>query len=111
MKKTISAFFALVLCLSLCACGGETNPEKMSPKEAVVDCAEWEVAFALTYQYGCTAANAQVTTIEETGENEFDFYGTYSAKDAYNQSVKGKFEGTGKYNPDTEKASVDLEMN
>ena len=110
MKKALSLILALVMCLSLCACGGEDTSHKMTSKEAVIDAAEWNVQFTLTAS-GCKGLpSVQITSIEEVGDNEFEFYGTYSAKNEYNETVKGKFEGTGTYNPETEKASVDIDM-
>ena len=111
MKKTVSLLIALLLCLSLCACGGNKVPEKMTPKEAIIDAAEWKVQFQLTAS-GCKGLpNAQVTSIEEVSENEFEFCGTFSAQNEFNQTVKGTFEGTGTYNTETEKASVSVELN
>lgn len=111
MKKAIALILVLMLCLSLCACGGKDTSDKMTPKEAVADAAKWDVQFTLTAS-GCKGLpSVQVTTIEEVGDNEFEFYGTYSAQNEYNQTVKGTFAGTGTYNPETEKASVDVEMN
>ena len=111
MKKAIALILVLVLCLSLCACGGKDTSDKMTPEEAVADAAKWDVQFALTAS-GCKGLpSVQVTTIEEVGDNEFEFYGTYSAQNEYSQTVKGTFKGTGTYNPETEKASVDVEMN
>lgn len=110
MKKAVSLILILVLCLSLCACGGKDTPDKMTPKEAVVDAAEWDVQFTLTAS-GCKGLpSVQITSIEEVGENEFEFYGTYSAKNEFSETVNGKFTGTGTYNPETEKASVDVDM-
>ena len=110
MKKALPLILALVLCLTLCACGSKDTSSKMAPKETVIDAAKWDVQFSLTAS-GCKGLpSVQITTIEEVGDNEFEFYGTYSAKNEYSQTVKGTFEGTGTYNPETEKASVDIDM-
>ena len=110
MKKALPLILALVLCLTLCACGSKDTSSKMTPKETVIDAAKWDVQFSLTAS-GCKGLpSVQITTIEEVGDNEFEFYGTYSAKNEYSQTVKGTFEGTGTYNPETEKASVDIDM-
>ncbi len=110
MKKLIAILLAAVMCLSLAACDGKDTSDKMTPKEAVIDAAEWDVQFTLTAS-GCKGLpSVRITTIEEVGDNEFEFYGTYSAKNEYSQTVNGTFEGTGTYNPETEKASVDIDM-
>ena len=110
MKKALSLILTLVMCLSLCACGGNNNSNKMTPEEVVIDRAKWDVQFTLTSN-GCQGLpNVQITSIEEVVDNQFEFYGTYSAKNEYGETVKGKFSGTGTYNPETEKASVDIDM-
>ncbi len=109
MKKTLALFIALMMCLSLCACGEKAKTDEVTPQGAVVERAEWDVAFTLTNN-GYKAINTRITTIEETAANEFVFYGTYSANDVYNAPVKGTFEGTGRYNPDTGNASVDVDI-
>lgn len=109
MKKTLTSIIVLAMCLTLCACGEKTKTDENIPQAAVVESAEWEVSFILTNS-GCKAINTQITTITETDTNEFVFYGTYSAKNVYNAPVRGTFNGTGRYNPDTENASVDVDI-
>ena len=110
MKKIIAIVLTFVICMSFVACGGNETPKEKTPKEKVIESAEWDVEFIL-YNNGYKAPNAHVTTINETSENEFEFYGTFSSMNAYNQSVKGTFQGTGGYNPDTDKAYADVELN
>lgn len=109
MKKGIIILLIAILLISTCACNSEEPSKVMTPKEAVIDKVEWQVSFQL-YNSGCKAPDAKVTTIQEINENEFVFFGTYSGLDVYNQRVYGTFEGTGKYNPETDKASVDYEI-
>ena len=95
--------------ITVCTCDKKETVTIKTPKDAVIDRTEWHVNFIIT-NYGCKRTRAQVTTIRETTENTFVFYGTYSAIDAYNQNVSGTFEGTGTYYPETQKASVDVEI-
>lgn len=109
MKKALSLILALVLCLSLCACGGKRSSEKMTPEEAVVDSAEWKVKFDL-YNRGYKVAPNIQTSIKEVDENKFEFSGTYSAKNEFGELIKGTFKGTGTYYPETESASTVVDM-
>ena len=109
MKKTLALIIALVMCLTLCACGEKAKTDEVTPQGAVVERAKWDISFTLTNS-GYKAISTQITTIKETATNEFVFYGTYSANNVYNATVKGTFEGTGKYYPDTGNASVDIDI-
>lgn len=110
MKKALSIFLVLVMCLSLCACSNKDTSDEKTPKQAVSDWAEGFVEITLTSRK-FKVASANVTSIEEKSENEFEFCGTYTAKDENYEEVKGKFEGTGVYDPETKKADItDIEL-
>ena len=72
MKRVLSLLLALVMCLSLCACGGgnDTADEK-TPKEAVSDRAKSLVELTLTSRgYKVARANIPYSAVEEISENE-----------------------------------------
>lgn len=105
MKKVLSLILALVMCLSLCACGNKDTSSEKTPKEAVSDRAQSSVELTLTARK-YKVARAKITTIEEVAENEFEFSGTYTAKDENYGEVKGTFEGTGIYDPETKDVDI-----
>ena len=113
MKKAISLLLALVMCLSLCACGGGNDAaDEKTPKEAVSDRAKSYVELTLTARkYKVARATIPYSAVEEIGENEFKFSGTYTAKDENYGEVKGKFEGTATYDPETKDVEIiDIEI-
>ncbi len=113
MKKALALLLALVMCVSFAACGGGSSEEseKQSPEAAVKDAAEWDVAFRVKSSgYTIVPSNVKVTKITETSENQYEIYGTFTCKNEYGETVQGKFDGTGNYNPETEKASVNLDL-
>lgn len=105
MKKALSLILALVMCLSLCACGSEDTTDEKTPKEAVSDRAQSSVELTLTAR-DLKVARAKITSIEEVSENEFEFSGTYTAKDENYGEVSGKFEGSGVYDPETKDVDI-----
>ena len=107
MKKILALFLIIAMFACFVACG-KSEPE-VTPKSLVIERAEWDVEFELTYN-GYKMPSASVTTIKETSENQFEIYGTFTAKNQYNGTVSGTFDGTGKYNPETNSADVDVDL-
>ncbi len=107
MKKFFAILLVVVLFACFAACG-KSEPE-VTPESLVIERAEWNVEFELTAS-GYKMPSARVTTVKETSENQFEIYGTFTAKNQYNGTVSGTFDGTGKYNPETNSAYVDVDL-
>lgn len=80
MKKVLSLILALVLCLSLCACGGS----KLSPKERLPDEVKEYISTNYRIHIGSSvseAVNVDVASVIEMKENsEWAVLGTYTVK-------------------------------
>lgn len=80
MKKTISLLLALVMCLSLCACGGS----KLSPEERLPDEVKEYIRENYRIRIGGSvseAVNVDVASVVEMKENsEWAVLGTYTIK-------------------------------
>ena len=107
MKKFLALFLVVAMFACFAACG-KSEPE-VTPESVVIERAEWNVEFQLTSS-GYKMPSASVTTIKETSDNQFEIYGTFSAKNEYNGTVSGTFSGTGKYYPETKSASVSVNL-
>ena len=89
MKKALSLLLALVLCLSLCACGGS----KLSPKERLND----DVKEYISENYRITiggstseAVNVDIASVVDMEENKRAVLGTYTVK-IENEIMSAKF--------------------
>ena len=81
MKKTISLLLALVLCLSLCACGGSDTAAKMSKDEllAIAEPLTQAVA-AKMYEnsaYAKSLESKTYTFVGKVNETELDYVNVY----------------------------------
>ena len=107
MKKALSLILALVLCLSLCACGGA----KLSPKERLND----EVKEYISENYrieigGSTseAVNVDIASVVDMSENEWAVLGTYTVK-IQNEIMSAKFGLVATYNEASDKFTFSQE--
>ena len=84
MKKYISLLLALVLCLSLCACGGDNGGTTDTPKTTE---APTEVAQNTTYKvgeaFGTDNVECVITGLKWLTSEEFKKFSTYEAGGTY----------------------------
>ncbi len=79
MKKTISLILALILCLSLCACG-ET---KVSPKERLNDEVKEYISENFHFTIGGSTSktvNVEIDSVVDMEENKWAVIGIYTVK-------------------------------
>ena len=101
MKKALSLSLVIVICLSLCACGGS----KLSPKERLND----EVKAYISENYRITiggatseAVNVDIASVVDMAENEWTVLGTYTVKIG-NEIMSAKFGLVATYNETSDK--------
>ncbi len=89
MKKTMSLILALVLCLSLCACGGS----KQSPEDRLKDDVKEYISENYRIRIGNStseAVNVDIASVVDKSENEWAVLGTYTVK-IENEILSAKF--------------------
>ena len=112
MKKTLSLIMALVMCLSLCACGGastqETEPKSKTPTvQSTIDGIKNEFKDPDSVQMSDVHI-ARVKVDGEESQTEFYIIGTVRAKNSFGgygdpqayiiHCDNGKYEIIGEYN-------------
>ena len=108
MKKVLSLILALVMCLSLCACGGGSSKKSLSDRAADAVSSQIKVYVKLSYEVNGVP---QVTTyVTETSTNHFKVTGKVTVRDAYGDTYSGKYDATAVYDPATDSFDVDYDI-
>ena len=105
MKKGLALILALVMCLSLCACGSKKVSEDDIREEVRIseDDIREEVRITVraraiakcmfTYQ-NVKFVSTAVTTMDDNGDGTYDVKGYITVIDDYGDSYKAKFDAT-----------------
>ena len=111
MKKMISALLALVMCLSLCACG--TDEPEFDPTEEFKSKVDADVAVTCLFSYkDVKTAMTSLTDVKVNGD-EYTGKGKVTIRDAYGDTYVGKVTAVYRYNEDTQtftKITLDIEQ-
>lgn len=112
MKKFLSLLLALVMCISLVACGGESSSENTteSVESKVERSVKSNIEVDIMFSYDTVGVPNITYYIDEVSENNFEVSGKVTVKDKYGDSYSGKYDATVKYNPETDKCDTDVEI-
>lgn len=97
MKKALSLFLALVMCLSLCACGSESQDENFNNEKNVQDKLETNVREKASieciaaYKGGIKSLDVSVTDYDDNGDGTYDVKGYVKFTDDYGDHYKAKY--------------------
>ena len=104
MKKVLAIIMAVIMCLSLCACGKKEPVETVEDK--VISSVKSNIMARIAIQYDTVGAPSITCFIDEIGENQYEATGKVTVKDKYGDSYTGKYDATVKYDPSTDDCNV-----
>ena len=120
MKKAIAFVLALIMIMSLVACGNfgkshQENEEVAETAENLKDrarkSAERYVAIYAGLSYSVSGVPyAHVATINEISENKWKVYGKVNLKDKYGDAYSGNFDGYVTYDPESDSFDNDIDI-
>lgn len=104
MKKALSLILVLVMCLSLCACGG--NSQEDGAEKKAIQTVHNNIQVKLVVRYGSVGAPSYTTYVTEIDTNKFEISGKVTIKDKYGDTYTGKYSAVATYDPSTGKCTV-----
>lgn len=111
MKKIVSLFLIIIICFSLCACGGNKN-SKFNSEDAFEDKVRAAVAVKCMFSYkDVKRTTTSLTDIDIVGDT-YTGKGKVRITDDYGNTYEGKVKAVYKYdeeNQDFEEISLDIE--
>lgn len=110
MKKVFSLILALVMCLSLCACGIGKDKKEKSMSERAADAVRAQINVYITLHYDTNGVPQVTTYVNETSMYQFEVSGKVTIRDKYGDTFTGKYDATAIYNPLTDEFDVDYEV-
>lgn len=115
MKKSFSLFLALVMCLSLCACGdgnGTKETNEFDPKKEFRREVNIEVQATCYLSYADVKFTTTTLTDIDVDDDTYTGKGKVTVEDNYGDTYVGKVTAVYKYNAEKEsftKVSLDIE--
>lgn len=109
MKKILAILMALVMCVSLSACGSSKEPEE-TVDEKVISAVKSDITAEIILFYDTVGVPSITCFVDEISENEFEVTGKVTVKDKYGDTYTGKYDAVVEYDPSTDECDVDCEL-
>ena len=109
MKKLLAVILAMLLCVSLFACGGKGGDTE-SVEDKVKDAVESQIQVNIMLQYDTTGVPSITYYVDKIGENVFEVTGKVTVRDKYGDTYTGNYDAEVEYNPSTDKCKVDCDI-
>ena len=100
MKKLLAFILAMVLCFSLCACGGNKDTESI--EDRVKQSVKNRLNFMVSLDDKWKAVNNVTCIINKKSENTFEVTGKISIRDKYGDLYTGKYDASVEYDASTD---------
>ena len=110
MKKFLCLLLAMVMCLSLVACGGSEKSNVSSVEDKVRNAVKANIQAELLVNYDTVGVPEITCYIDEVGDNVYEVTGKVTVKDKYGDSYTGKYDANVEYDPATDECTTNVEL-
>ncbi len=110
MKRVFALVLAVLMMVSLCACGGGSSSSETaesSERDKVTSAVRGRAVAAMLVEYE-TSGSPQVTmaSVREKSNHEWEVSGKITVKDKYGDTYTCNYDAKVKYDPELDKANV-----